>query len=204
MTRSVLRENGAQTKGNRAKVYWQCRLDELSSVTEDELRALAAHHLAKVIDDEVDTIPDAYCQYDEWIAQREQEHPEGWETERGERAEKLFESFTIMGRVEPAVEALRRLAGGELSAELEDDLSKIWALLERVERVRQLYESVPLADQWQLPWTSFVEPLRIELKDALLRLEFDADVEFRLRSIYISQRVARKYEERHRLGERPR
>lgn len=192
MTQSVLIANGARTRGRRAEVYWQPRLDELDDADQDRLRTLAAHHIAKAIDEEVDRIPHAYDQYDEWIARRETEHPDGWETERRERATMLFGSFTIMARMEPGLEALRRLASGELPEEFEDDLARAWALLNLVERVRHLYESAELSDQRELPWTAFLEPLRLKLRRVLLVLESAADVRFGLNSFYIATRERRE------------
>lgn len=204
MTASVLIANGARTRGRRGEVYWQTRLDEVKRADREELRTYVPHHLARAIDEEVDTIPDAYSQYDRWIPRRETVHPDDWETESRERARMLFRSFMIMGRVEPGIEALRRLAGGELPAEIEDELAHVWTLLERVERVRQLYESVSSEDRWQLPWTSFLEPLRLELRKALLNLERMANYEFELGSIYIGRRLQRDYAQLHRSDGRPR
>lgn len=183
MNKSILSMNGFGLDEAHLPANWLYRLEELERADARTLKSKARHHLTLAVAESLVCVRIALDEYLELLAVPKRERWEGWSPRVRACAKSIFHGFTLMDRVAPGIEALRKLNRGEVPVELGRLLQAVWALLASADEIRQHYYRMPASERVTKVPADRVAKIYVELQCVLQKLLADARAAFDLDSI---------------------
>lgn len=122
---------------------WQWRMDEVCSADDESARDLARHHFLIAQRYIIDDIRSALAEHARYAAMSPGELKLAGARRLGNAADSAFRAFRVMDRIDPAIAAVQKIAGGKLVPYLDKVRQQIWRLIENVDAVRKKFYALP-------------------------------------------------------------
>jgi hypothetical protein len=114
-------------------------MQEVCAADEERARDLARHHFLIAQRYIIDDIRSSLAEHARYTAMSPAELKLAGARNLGNAADAAFRAFRVMDRIEPAIAAVQKIAGGKLVPDLEKARQQIWQIIENVDAVRQKF-----------------------------------------------------------------
>lgn len=128
---------------------WRWRMSEVSAADDERARELARHHFLIAQRYIIAYIRRCLAEHARYAAMSPAELKLAGARGLGNAAESAFRAFRVMDRLEPAIAAVQKIAGGKLVPYLDKVRQQIWQIIENADVVRQKFYALPRGTERQ-------------------------------------------------------